>query len=674
MNFGINGRKVKFPTDEKIVVHFDTQDPWQQSTSEEHSLTPENLIDAYKYACQKQNVQPIESLAKQLENYNAFNIRGHDLILKNEQLNYKQIEALEEILKRIQFRLINLEGCNLDEDGATALFEMIEYYESATHLDISGNTNLGLSIRAWESFNRMLNKTVCLQHLVLKDSDLSDKSCIVIYRALRKGSHLISLNLENSNIQGRSFPGLVSSLKENPTIRELFLGSNFLCEMDAKNIKHLLLNNSTLELLDLHCNELNDDSLRLICEGLAEQPAGPGDGLKIINLSTNLITARGMIYIVQALPFCRNLRAIDLSYNKIENDGLITLVNGLFERCTLLVLNLKACGINCEGACKLAEGIKKYKRLKQIDLRENAIKSVGLTALRDALLVNKKITLLELSEQLDEECMILHKQIKEICAQNKFNSQQELLNQQTTQSIDATDQILQTNSFILDNSDIPYEWNNVSLTSMNGTSSLSNTPRFSLSELFKQPMIQTLTTTTASINLLTCTTPPVPPSTPNNQLTPSSINLQQHSFKNSSSCSPTSSLLVNAIEDQVKLHMYSMSLDSPNSYLSSSNNSANSSQSSDLRQYSSSPGSRFKISQVDNKFLRSNSTNENISGDDLNRSAPINTSSTNKMMRSCSLGSWNSKYDKNERPSRSGRFSVSPVPDSEMFISKCIKS
>lgn len=42
--------------------------------------------------------------------------------------------------------------------------------------------------------------------------------------------------------------------------------------MDAKNIKHLLLNNSTLELLDLHCNELNDDSLQHICEGLAEQP------------------------------------------------------------------------------------------------------------------------------------------------------------------------------------------------------------------------------------------------------------------------------------------------------------------------------------------------------------------------------------------------------------------
>lgn len=30
MNFSYNnGRKVKFPADEKIVVHFDTQDPWQ---------------------------------------------------------------------------------------------------------------------------------------------------------------------------------------------------------------------------------------------------------------------------------------------------------------------------------------------------------------------------------------------------------------------------------------------------------------------------------------------------------------------------------------------------------------------------------------------------------------------------------------------------------------------
>ena len=40
---------------------------------------------------------------------------------------------------------------------------MIEYYESATHLDISGNTNL--SMRVWEAFNRMLNKVSLLYFL-----------------------------------------------------------------------------------------------------------------------------------------------------------------------------------------------------------------------------------------------------------------------------------------------------------------------------------------------------------------------------------------------------------------------------------------------------------------------------------------------------------------------------
>lgn len=325
------------------------------------------------------------------------------------------------------------------------------------------------------------------------------------------------------------------------------------------------------------------------------------------------------------------------------------------------------------GACSLAEGIKKYKRLKQVDLSENKIKNKGLTALLDALLVNKNITLLELTEQpnADDESKRLLKQIKEICVQNKFNSQQDVLNQQaqsTQSSSDADSQSYQSSYYI--NGDI---WNNVSLTSMNGTSSLSSTPRFSLSELFKP--INTLTTTTASFTTLTTTPPPVPPSTPNNQLatTPtSSANL--HSIPNSSNPLDQQqlSLAVNNIEDQVKMHMFSMSLDSP--YLSSSNNS---SQSPDLRQYSSSPGSRFRISQVDqsNKFLRSNSVNETTTemDDQPNRSAPINTgssSNSSRMMRSCSLGSYG-RYDKNERGSRSGssRFSISPVPDNEMVSS-----
>lgn len=327
----------------------------------------------------------------------------------------------------------------------------------------------------------------------------------------------------------------------------------------------------------------------------------------------------------------------------------------------------------------LAECLKKYKRLKQVDLRDNDIKKKGLIVLNDVLSTSKNITLLEVSDRADadDEFREILKEMKDKCAQNKLINQQEVINKQqkSTQLIMNADNPIYHNSLIL-NGDI---WNNVSLTSMNGTSSLSSTPRFSLSELFKP--INTLTTTVAAINSrleLATTPPPVPPSTPNNQqtITPNSSSTNLHSIKNSSQ---QSSIIHNqadlenlnsnaSLEDQVKLHMFSMSLDY-NSPSLSSNNSYNSSQtSSDLRQYSSSPGSRFKISQVDSKFNRSNSINETSkvvnNESSINRSAPINTTSTNnRMMRSCSLGSWNSKFDKNEHVSRSGRFSVSPVPD-----------
>lgn len=54
-------------------------------------------------------------------------MRGHDLLLRTETLDAKQCEALEEILKRIQFRLIDLEDCNLDDEVGCDYFETKEF-------------------------------------------------------------------------------------------------------------------------------------------------------------------------------------------------------------------------------------------------------------------------------------------------------------------------------------------------------------------------------------------------------------------------------------------------------------------------------------------------------------------------------------------------------------------
>ena len=82
--------------------------------------------------------------------------RNECLDLKGETLCSPHCETLEEVLKRVQFKNINLEATSLDDEGSVALFDMVEYYESATHLNISCNNNIG--VRGWQACSRMIKR------------------------------------------------------------------------------------------------------------------------------------------------------------------------------------------------------------------------------------------------------------------------------------------------------------------------------------------------------------------------------------------------------------------------------------------------------------------------------------------------------------------------------------
>lgn len=83
-------------------------------------------------------------------------VRNECLDLKGEILSSRHCETLEEVLKRLQFKNINLEATALDDESSVALFDMVEYYESATHLNISCNKNIGA--RGWQACSRMIKK------------------------------------------------------------------------------------------------------------------------------------------------------------------------------------------------------------------------------------------------------------------------------------------------------------------------------------------------------------------------------------------------------------------------------------------------------------------------------------------------------------------------------------
>ncbi|XP_045701092.1 protein phosphatase 1 regulatory subunit 37 isoform X4 [Phyllostomus hastatus] len=390
-------KRVTFPSDEDIVSGaVEPKDPWRHA----QNVTVDEVIGAYKQACQKLNCRQIPKLLRQLQEFTDLGHRIDCLDLKGEKLDYRACEALEEVFKRLQFKVVDLEQTNLDEDGASALFDMIEYYESATHLNISFNKHIGT--RGWQAAAHMMRKTSCLQYLDARNTPLLDHSAPFVARALRIRSSLAVLHLENASLSGRPLMLLATALKMNMNLRELYLADNKLNGLqDSAQLGNLLKFNCSLQILDLRNNHVLDSGLAYICEGLKEQKKG----LVTLVLWNNQLTHTGMAFLGMTLPHTQSLETLNLGHNPIGNEGVRNLKNGLIGNRSVLRLGLASTKLTCEGAVAVAEFIAESPRLLRLDLRENEIKTGGLMALSLALKVNHSLLRLDLDREPKKEAV-----------------------------------------------------------------------------------------------------------------------------------------------------------------------------------------------------------------------------------------------------------------------------
>nr|XP_057935858.1 protein phosphatase 1 regulatory subunit 37 [Doryrhamphus excisus]XP_057935859.1 protein phosphatase 1 regulatory subunit 37 [Doryrhamphus excisus] len=391
----LSGKRVTFPSDEDIVSGaVEPKDPWRHA----QNVTVDDILSSYKQACQKLNCKPIPKVLKQIQELKDLTQRNECLDLKGEKLDYKACESLEEVLKRVQFKVIDLEQTNLDEDGASALFDMIEYYESATHLNISFNKHIGT--RGWQAAAHMMRKTSSLQYLDARNTPLLDHSAPFVARALRISGSLAVLHLENAGLSGRPLMLLATALKMNMNLRELYLADNKLNGLqDSAQLGNLLKFNYNIQILDLRNNHILDSGLAYVCEGLKEQRKG----LVTLVLWNNQLTHNGMGYLAAALPCTQSLETLNLGHNSVGNEGVHKLKDGLIANRSVLRLGLASTKLSCEGAVAVAEFIAESPRLLRLDLRENEIKTGGLMALSLALKVNTSLLRLDLDREPKKE-------------------------------------------------------------------------------------------------------------------------------------------------------------------------------------------------------------------------------------------------------------------------------
>ncbi|XP_014252099.1 protein phosphatase 1 regulatory subunit 37-like isoform X2 [Cimex lectularius] len=424
-------RSVSFPKDESRIVtgYFEPVNPWSYA----ESPTKESILVNYIKSCEKHGVNPIRKVLDQLEElpYGDGGERYDCLDLKGEALLVGSCEALEEVLKRVQFDKLNLEDSELDDEASVALFDMIEYYEAATYLNISNNHNIGQ--RGWQACSRMLKRTKCLEHLESRNNPLNESLIQFLSRALRLGTQLQVLKLENCSLTGRPIVILAAALKLNTTLKELYLAENDLTTNDATQLSTLLKCNVTLQLLDISNNCIADIGFGHLCDAICEQ-TGPA-GLSILVLWNNRLKTASSQHLKRVLTLNSTLEMLNIGHNDLKDEFLYEIKEALAQNKTLLRIGMQSTQLKTEGAVSLAQVIASNPVLQRIDLRDNDLQVDGLLALSAAMKTNSSITQLDIDDcpktklQGDntDKYMSLVEEMRTFCSRNEAGGEEVLL-------------------------------------------------------------------------------------------------------------------------------------------------------------------------------------------------------------------------------------------------------
>ncbi|EYB90983.1 hypothetical protein Y032_0211g2174 [Ancylostoma ceylanicum] len=451
-------RKVRFDDEQLISGYCEASAPTFASIEEAQCAgckggpDVEEILKSYRRACQKAGIPTIASVERQVEKLQRSScIRQEVFSLKGERVSAAQMEALEEVFRRVQFDTLDFEYTFLDDDAAISLSEMFEFYESALKLNLSFNKQI--TIRGWTDVFKAVKNSNSLQMLNLRYTSLSEKSLSALCRMLRGTPQPVlgCLHLENVNLFGRNLYSLVCALKFNTVLKELYLGENSIQSADGAHLYQLILNNFTIQMIDLRNNQLGDGGVAKMCEALRNPEVIKKSSLTALVLWNNKITAAGMDSIAAALCENPHLETLNIGSNQLGEAGVQRLRPALGGNgSNLRRLGLQNTQMTCQSAILLAECLADNSTLIRVDLRDNpGIGSAGLLAIHSAMKINGSISLLN----LDQSCIVAtnvkvrayqedfrryYEDIKRYCERNKLAAQQKSDESPEVATVEAT--------------------------------------------------------------------------------------------------------------------------------------------------------------------------------------------------------------------------------------------
>lgn len=386
-----HNRRVHFPTDDAQLRLFSFP---SEPLANQPLVSLGVILQRYRGTCQRLQLRPIAGLLDQLNNMDdgrkSFYDRIDRLRIVNEKIDIRHVDALEEIFSRCRFHTLDLESTSIEDSAMSQLFDVLEYYESCTHLILSNNRSL--NFHSYQSMMKYLRRTSCLERLDMNAIRFDDVSIISFTRALRLSTTLYELHVESCQLNGKILQKFIENLRSCACLRELYLCDNrtyrklffdplkftFFIVRQGLQVQDSLLINQLIRtcgqflfLLDIRSNSIGDTGTSHLASQFSQydEHHTQENSLHKISLQANQLTQQGVGFLAKALLHNRTLRSLNLSDNNITNEGLFLLRDALLTNRTINELILRNCRLTDQAAIALAEFIAESTTIHYIDLR-----------------------------------------------------------------------------------------------------------------------------------------------------------------------------------------------------------------------------------------------------------------------------------------------------------------
>ncbi|XP_045482241.1 protein phosphatase 1 regulatory subunit 37-like [Harmonia axyridis] len=413
-----SSRRVSFPSDDSELASY--LYPEQEQHLEMGIKSSEEVLEVYENSCKHHKTIELDIIKNQIAEIKNNINHSATFNLCSINLTNDVNETLEDLLKVANFQRITLSDCKFTSDTISEFLDMLEYYESTKELEVSVKFE---SNEAWQSFCNACMNLDMLEVISFKGMCISEEYMRKLLHAVKSNSKITTLRFDSCELDMMPSFYLVDSLKSNTTLRELYLPSSKLYSREAQCLGNFLQVNSHLKVLDISNNFIGDRGLDNLSKGLVKQNI-PGSGLSVLIVFNNQLTEKSGPIINNLINFGKNLHTLNVGYNNLTDQVLMDVKDGLIETNSLEGFGLQCTLLTCKGIFSLAEAIEGNTSLLKINLKGNkAIQVHGLERLCNAL-TNSKITKIEIDD-INRSCSDpsgytqVVKRLNAICTVNK---------------------------------------------------------------------------------------------------------------------------------------------------------------------------------------------------------------------------------------------------------------